>query len=219
MKYIITAIFGAKDTLNDDINVEGAKAVCFTDNPDLKSDVWEIRLIPDLFTDKRRTSRMPKILPHLFLPDATYSLYVDGNIISKVPLQKMIDEWLNETDIAFFKHPTRDCYFEEAKECIRLGLDDKEIITQQMIRYKDIPRHLGLYQGGVIFRKHTDRVRQFNECWWAEYCTGAKRDQLSLPIAKEKTGIAIKGIEGHPYYHQWFELVNHAIPSEWHGKV
>lgn len=218
MMYIYTVITDGKDELNEDINIDGVKAVCFTNRP-MISKVWEIRRIPSTFKDERRTSRMPKILPHIYLPDATHSLYLDGNIITKVPLQKMIKEFLKDNDIAFFKHPTRDCYFEEAKECIRLGLDDQETIAQQMIRYKDVPRHKGLYQGGVIFRKHTDRVRQFNEAWWAEYCTGSRRDQLSLPIAQYKTGIEIEGIEGHPYYHHYFEMVSHKKLSEWAGKV
>ena len=48
MRIIYTAITGQKDTLNDDINVRGAKAVCFTDDPNIKSDVCEIRLIPSI---------------------------------------------------------------------------------------------------------------------------------------------------------------------------
>ena len=134
-------------------------------------------------------------------------------------MQRLIDEWLVDTDMALFSHTTRDCYFDEAKECIRLELDDRETITQQMIRYKDIPRHLGLYQGGVILRKHTNKVARFNEVWWTEYCLGAKRDQLSLPIALFNTGLAVNGVIGDAFHHQWFELVAHNKLSEWAGKV
>lgn len=218
MNYIYTVITESKDILNDDINTDGVKAVCFTDQ-DITSEVWEIRKIPTLFKDSRRDSRMPKILAHLYLPDAEHSLYLDGNIILKVPLQRLIDEWLVDTDIALFAHISRDCYFDEAKECIRLGLDETEVITEQMIRYKDIPRHLGLYQGGVILRKHTPKVSRFNEVWWSEYCLGAKRDQLCLPIAIYKTGLAINGVRGDAFTHQWFELVAHNKLSEWAGKV
>lgn len=218
MKYLYTVITGDKDILNDDINVEGVKAVCFTDK-NITSKVWEIRRIPLLFKDIRRDSRMPKMLPHIYFPDATHSLYVDGNIITTIPLQKLIDEWLNETDIAFFKHGVRDCYFEEAKECIRLGLDGMEVIADQMVRYKDFPRHRGLYQGGVILRKHTERINRFNETWFAEYCTGSRRDQISLPIALSRAGVAAKAIDGHAYYHPYFTMSNHNVPSEWAGKI
>lgn len=194
---------------------------CITNSKDIPFNgvkVFTEKDLPNVFVDPRRQSRFPKILPHLFM-NTEYSLYLDGNIACKVPIEKLIKEWLQDTDIAFFKHPTRDCYFEEAKECMRLGLDDKEVITNQMIRYHKVPRHSGLYQGGVILRRHTDKVRQFNEAWWAEYCRGSRRDQLSLPIAIQKTGIAVHGIEGHPFTHQYFEMVAHNKPSEWAGKV
>lgn len=95
---IYTVITGGKDALSEDMNTKGAHAVCFTDNPDLKSEKWEIILIPSLYKDVRRDSRTVKMLPHIYFPEATYSLYCDGNIICKIPLQRLIDEWLEETD-------------------------------------------------------------------------------------------------------------------------
>lgn len=219
MNYIYTCITNSKDILNEKINSQGAKLICFTDE-DIKSEKWEIIKIPKLFIDDRRNSRLPKLLPHIYLPeDCEYSLYLDGNIINTIPIQKIINEWLQDTDMACFRHDTRDCYFEEAKECSRLGLDDKEIIIKQLKRYYKYPRHMGLYQGGVLLRKHTDKVRQFNESWFAEYCGGSKRDQISFPIARDKAGLAINAIQGHAYYHPYFNLIAHKKPSEWAGKI
>lgn len=216
---IYTCLTGNKDVLNDDINVDGAKAVCFTDNPDLKSDVWEIRVLPRLFNDVRRDSRIPKMLPHIYFPEAEYSLYLDANIISKVPMAKIVREWLQDTDVAMFGHSTRNCLFDEALECIRLGLDKKEIIEKQVARYKDFPKEKGLYQCGTILRRHTPQVKKLNEMWWAEYCTGAKRDQISFPYCVEKIGITINAIKSHAYIHPWFEYFDHLRLSEWAGKV
>lgn len=215
---IYTVITGGKDILNEDINMQGVKLVCFTDE-DLKSDKWEIRKIPKLFTDNRRNSRLPKMCPHIFFPNEEYSLYLDANIILKVPLKKLINEWLEDTDIAVFKHSTRDCLFDEAKECIRLELDDKEVIENHVARYKDFPKHKGLYQGGVILRKHTPKINKFNEMWWAEYCAGSKRDQISLPYCIEKSGISINAINSHAYIHPYFEMFNHKVLSEWAHKL
>lgn len=214
---IYTCITGGKDELNENINSQGAKLICFTDD-DIKSDKWEIRKIPKLFTDPRRNSRLVKMCPHLFL-DTEYSLYLDANIISKVPLKKIIKEWLEDTDIALFSHSTRDCLFDEAKECIRLELDDKEVIEKHIERYKDFPKHKGLYQGGVILRKHTPKINRFNEMWWAEYCAGCKRDQVSMPYCIEKSGISINAIKSHAYVHPYFEYFNHKILSEWANKL
>lgn len=216
---IYTCITGNKDILNDSINTQGARAVCFTDNPELKSDVWEIKLIPNLFKDIRRDSRVVKMLPHIFFPDTEYSLYLDANIISKVPLNRLVREWLQDTDIAVFGHTTRDCLFDEANECIRLELDDKETIEKHIERYKDFPKHKGLYQCGVILRRHTPQIKRLNEAWWAEYCVGCKRDQVSFPYVLEKEGVTINSIKGHAYTHNWFEYFNHNILSEWALKL
>ena len=178
---IYTVITGGKDTLSEDINIKGAKAVCFTDDPNLKSEKWEIRLIPSLYKDVRRDSRTVKLLPHIFFLYAEYSLYLEGNIICKVPIQRIIHEWLQDDDIAVFKHHTRDCLFQEAKECIRLGLDDTETIEKHVARYEGFPEHKGLYQCGVILRRHTPRIKRLNEAWFAQYMTGCKRDQVSFP--------------------------------------
>lgn len=218
MKYIYTVITGGKDKLDETINGNGAKLVCFTDE-DITSEVWEIRKLSQIFADPRRESRIAKMLPHIMFPDATYSLYIDGNISIKVPIQRLIDEWLVETDVAMFKHSTRDCLFDEAKECIRLGLDEKNVIEGHTERYKGFPEHAGLCAGGVILRKHTPKIARFNEAWFAEYCTGCKRDQISMPVAIHKAGVPVKTIPGHPFYHEYFEMTAHEKPSEWAGKL
>lgn len=216
---IYTCITGGKDILSEDINTKGAKAVCFTDDPKMKSEKWEIRMIPNLYKDIRRDSRTVKMLSHIFFPEAEYSLYVDGNIISKVPLQRMIDEYLVDNDIAVFKHHTRDCLFDEAKECIRLELDSKEAIEAHIERYKGFPKHKGLYQCGMILRRHTPKIKRLNESWFAEYMTGCKRDQVSFPYALEKEGVSIFAIDSFAYLHDYFEYSNHKVPSEWAGKL
>lgn len=219
MNIIYTVITGNKDTLSEDMNTKGAKAVCFTDNPELKSEKWEIRLIPSLYKDIRRDSRTVKLLPHIYFPEAEYSLYVDGNIICKVPIQRIIHEWLQDDDIAVFKHHTRDCLFQEAKECIRLGLDTPENVNAHIERYKDFPEHKGLYQCGMILRRHTPRIKRLNEAWHAEYVAGCKRDQVSFPYVLEKEGVSIFAIDSYAYLHDYFEYRNHVVPSEWSGKI
>lgn len=221
MNIIYTVITGGKDTLSEDINIKGAKAVCFTDDPNLKSEKWEIRFIPSLYKDVRRDSRTVKLLPHIFFPEAEYSLYLDGNIICKVPIQRIIHEWLQDDDIAVFRHHTRDCLFQEAEECIRLGLDCTTVIRNHVARYRDegFRSHKGLYQCGVILRRHTPRIKRLNEAWFAQYMTGCKRDQVSFPYVLEKEGVSINGIDSYAYLHDYYEYRNHAVPSEWAGKI
>ena len=218
---VYTVICGSKDTLSEDINTKGAKAVCFTDDPTMKSEKWEIRLIPSLMKDVRRDSRIVKMLPHIYFPDATHSLYLDGNIICKVPMQRLVDEWLTDTDIALFKHHTRNCLYDEGFECVRLELDEKETIMEHLKRYKaeGFPKGKGLYQCGVILRKHSPKIKRLNEAWFAQYMTGCKRDQVSFPYVLEKEGVSINAIDSYAHLHWYFEYTNHKILSEWAGKL
>src|SRR4051794_37365019 len=52
--------------------------VCFTDNPNLKSDFWKIKTFQHCNYDATRKARYVKILPHLFFQDYNYSVWVDA---------------------------------------------------------------------------------------------------------------------------------------------
>jgi hypothetical protein len=176
------------------------KFIAFTDS---QTNEWEIREPYKLFKDDRRNSRIQKIMPHLFL-DCDYSIYLDGNIQLLVPPEKIIAEFLKDKDVAAFRHITRDCLYDEACACANLGFEDLDIIKEQTDEYlkRGYPRHNGLYEGGVIVRKHTPHVAQMNEKWWAEYCRFGRRDQMSFPIAfpKEEINLLENSVWRHPYF-------------------
>jgi adhesin transport system outer membrane protein len=75
---IYTVLTGAKEALGDPLAELDAGAppsdldidwVCFTDDPDLRSSVWQIRWLDEPLPPER-LSRRPKMLPHEYLPDA-----------------------------------------------------------------------------------------------------------------------------------------------------
>lgn len=194
---VYTCILNNFDILRE--HPEG-KFVAFTDQT---SDKWETRKPYQEFKDDRRNSRIQKIMPHLFF-DTDYSIYLDGNIQLLVPPEKLIDEFLKEKDIAVFRHISRDCIYDEACACANLNLENIEILKEQTDEYlkRKHPRHAGLYEGGVIIRKHTKKVAQMNEKWWAEYCRFGKRDQLSFPLAfpEEEVNLIENSVWRHPYF-------------------
>ncbi len=146
----------------------------------------------DKFTDQRRNSRIQKILPHLYM-SSEYSIYIDGNIKLLKSPEELIEKHLKDHDIAVYKHPTRDCLYDEAIKCAVKGLDSVETIIEQAKAYEDagFPKHVGLAECGIIFRRHTDKVREFNEAWWAEYCRYSCRDQISFMYAADSVGIPV----------------------------
>jgi len=196
--YVYTSIIGGKDTLKENQNTTGAKFVAFMDKP-VESKIWEIRDSCKEFIDPVRNAKKPKILPHLYFPDAEYSLWIDGTIELKLPLDELINKYLKDTDIAMFKHPYRDCLYDEALACINFGLDNPDTILKQVKNYElegYLP-HRGLFEATVILRRHTNEIRAFNEIWWDEIQWGSRRDQISLPYALHKTATDVTTMEGY----------------------
>src|SRR5690606_11150176 len=102
-------------------------------------------------------------------------------------------------DIAVFKHPQRDCLYDEATVCALRRLDDPETIIEQVKTYEDrgFSKHKGLCECGIILRRHTPRVERFNEVWWSEYSRHSRRDQISFMYAADKVGLRVNQIEDY----------------------
>jgi hypothetical protein len=204
---VVTCITGGKDTLRDDQVKGNAKFICYTDNPDLKSETWEIRKAYDKFKDPRRNSRMHKIMMHKY-SDADITIWIDGNIELSISPEEIVEKYLKDFDLAMFKHGSRDCIYDEAMEVAKLGLDDVELIIEQAKHYEDngYAKHKGLLSGFCIVRRNTQKVRDMNEAWWADYCRFCRRDQISLMPAIDKVGIRYNSIP-----EQWVQWKTNAV--------
>jgi hypothetical protein len=89
----------------------------------------------------------------------------------------------DETLWASFKHPIRDCVFEEAEAINEIGfLEHKEYISAQVKHYQDtsMPRDLGLPANTVILRRNCALTATLEAAWWEQICKFTSRDQLSL---------------------------------------
>src|SRR5688572_2248785 len=76
---IYTAIFADYDTLKLPPQDTGCDYFCFTDNHNLRSDIYKIRLQSRRFANPARDARYYKILSHQVLPQYRYSLWVDAS--------------------------------------------------------------------------------------------------------------------------------------------
>ncbi len=193
---IITSICGNKDTLRENQPKSDAKYICYTDDPNLKSKMWEIRPAYNRFKDSRRNSRIHKILIHKY-SDADITIWVDGNIRLLKSPEEIIAQHLKPTDdMVQFIHGARDCIYDESLTVAKLKLDDPEVIIEQAKHYEDsgYGKHKGLNCGYFIIRRNNKRTRALNEAWWADYCRYSRRDQLSLMPAIDKIGLQINRI-------------------------
>lgn len=181
---VYTALFGDYDYLIEPTEkFEGCDFVCFTDQKQIKSDFWEIRLIDKCDLPLKMMNRKYKILPHLFIPFYERSLYVDSNIAILKNPKDLSDKYLNQFDFLAPKHFLRNCAYDEAKECIILMKDKKKNIKKQMQRYKEdgFPTQFGLSENNILLRNHLKKsVLVLMESWWLELNKETTRDQLSL---------------------------------------
>lgn len=181
---IYTAIIGKYDTLKEPEYIdENCDYVCFTDNRELTSDIWQIRFVEKIDLDSTRFQRMYKVLTHRFLPEYEYSLYIDGNVRIMGSLRDFVRKQWKGASLLGLKHPDRDNLYDEAEACINFGKDDPEIIRRQIGRYKreGYKADNELTVNNIIFRKHNDKeLVKVMEDWWKEIRDNSRRDQLSF---------------------------------------
>lgn len=209
---LFTAITGGKDNLISN-QASADSYIAFVDRF-FDSKTWEQYPITDKFANPVMNAKLYKILPHKFL-NTDYSIWVDGNIKIKESAEKIVEELLGDADMAFFKHPGRDCIYEEAEACKNLSKGNVDEIDGQIETYRQlgIPGNMGLTENNVIIRRHNSKTKVFNEAWWAEICSGSERDQLSCPITMKEfeNVLKINIIEPSVHYHPYFGFLGHVL--------
>jgi len=200
---IYTCLTDGYDNLSAPIITDfNCDLIAFTDDINLHIPGWETRLLSNpLNLDSRRLSRMPKVLPHRYLQDYEYSIYLDANLTVMGDLRKLL-QYLNKGhSMALCMHAdNRDCIYQEAETILQYGYDKQKTIEDQMKLYKSLgmPAHFGLFECSALIRKHNDHLLiETMEIWWQEIKTKSHRDQLSFTYALWKTGLKVNPIDTH----------------------
>ena len=208
-KILYTTIFGNYDDLIKPSLPEDWDFKCFS----------EKNSIP-LYTDHTRNAKKFKVLPHRYLKDYEYSIFIDGNMYVCGNVNELIEKYLSDSNIAFFDHnqnrmDPRDCIYDEFNAIMQLGKndpnqnfkDDPKLMYDQVKGYQDegYPSHNGLITGMVILRRHNEKdCIKVMEDWWTEIQYGSKRDQLSFNYVAWKNKTKFNFMEGdsrdNPYF-------------------
>lgn len=231
---IYTAIFGGKDNLIEPKFIpKGCDFICFTDS-DFQSDVWQVRKVKAIFGDPVRSAKIYKILPHKFLSEYEYSIWIDGNFLVRGDVNKLIKRYSPKANLAIFDHnqhkkrwkklfwiknkaDCRDCLYQEAKYLLKIGKegkykDDPNLIKKQIEKYRQekYPEHNGLIAGGVILRKHNEfNIIKTMEDWWEEIKNHSRRDQLSFNYVAWKNKLNFVYIKGNLRRNKYFLHMQH----------
>lgn len=214
-KFVVyTALFGDYDDLIEPKEkFEGCDFICFTDQKNLKSYIWEIRLVNECDLPPNMMNRKYKILPHLFLGEYERSLYVDANIaILGNPLE-LAEKYLIKYHCAIPKHPDRKCVYDEAPLLIRSGRASfLEVFKQLYFYYKEgYVLQNNFTENNILFRNHNSNICiSIMEKWWSQINTYTQRDQLSLGYVLWKEKVNIKYIkENSRTANRYFSINKH----------
>lgn len=177
----------------------------------------DIAVFSDKNSDRFRlpvmNAKIYKVLAHKYI-DAPISIYLDGNIFLNVPPSKLVSEFLKEDDMAVFRHPLRNCLYQELDHAkARVLPEYKPLMDEQVASYRHegMPVNFGLGECGMIIRRHNAATEEFNQRWWAEICRYTNRDQMSFPYVlwKMQERIKINLIPGNVRQHAYFKYVPH----------
>lgn len=182
-KVIYTALFGDYDDLIELKKFEGWDYICFTDQNNLKSDVWKIIEVNDDNIPPNMLNRMYKWLPHRYLSEYELSFYIDTNLELLKNPDYFLDTYLNDYLLAIPSHGA-NCIYKESNSCVLLGKSKaKDTLNQIKTYHQDsFPENFGLGANGIMFRFHNDpRIIKLMENVWNNLLTyNTKRDQLTL---------------------------------------
>jgi hypothetical protein len=190
---VYTVLVGEYEAVKEPENVDpSVRYILFTDNPGLESKGWEVVTFDTMGLSPRRASRLPKLLPHRYLPAHDISLYLDASLTIITPdVAGLAKAVLEECDIAGYAHFERDCLYDEITECLKLGKAEPQrsrAFAKRLIREK-FPRRWGLLENAFLVRRNTPVMRRINELWFKEYIAGPERDQFSLMYVLWRAGI------------------------------
>lgn len=161
--------------------------------------VWQIRPIPLVVDvcDNKRLSRYPKSHPETMLAEYEASLYIDANI-------QIADQWVYDRFIVLAEKNIdyagvkllltgRDDIYRHAYDmCVMKAEHDMNAIRQCHALYKKgFPEHWGLNENNIIFRSHTELMKQVDEEWWWWITNYSFRDQFSYMYCLWKYSVKI----------------------------
>lgn len=188
---VYTTVYGNYDNLKDQPDI-GADYICFTDNPNLKSDTWDIRYEPIY---QHLHPRLRAKFHKLICPFDTLSLFIDGSIQITDPA--IIDKLSNflHNGWAVYTHPSgRDCIESELELSLPLEKYKDQPMQEQVDYYfsQGFPKHYGLWACGVMLRD--GKFSDFGSKWMLENLAWSYQDQLSLPYLLWKEDFKIDTI-------------------------
>jgi hypothetical protein len=200
---VLTANLGEKDQLIDPpYKFDNCDYIAIVDRP-YNVKIWDL-YEPYKFSDidhyqNRRNAKLYKILSSLIFGNYEYIFWHDSNHQLKFHPESILQEY-GDFDFLLFKHPQRDCIYDEMKT-IRGWLDDDSLVLNQEKHYIDrqMPKNYGLYEMTCFMKKCNNMTMTLDLMWWEQICKFSSRDQCSFMFClwKMQNLLNIKEFNGY----------------------
>jgi len=232
---VFTSLIGHYEALNEQ-PAAARSAVpffCFTDDPVLRSDSWQVVLVePAYASDPVRSARRLKILGHPQVVDLDETLYIDNSVVLRVPPEQILDEWLAGADFAAPAHSFRDQVADEFEAVVTSGFDEPARVYEQARHYfEELPDVMAAKPlwAAMVARRRTPVVTAFERQWFDDILRYSRRDQLSMMAALRRSPeLAWRSIEldnlgttlhAWPVVARRDRLAGRRAPGEWQQPV
>lgn len=188
---VYSCYFGAHEPFNPEAagaDGQGYDRFVFTDHDSLPTSAALVQL-RDQGEGPAILSRRPKLCPHLFFQGYDWVVYLDNNARFVLDPARIVKRVVKEhpdrpAGRYLFRHRRRDCAWDEADECLRLGYmtAGQHAQVTNIFRQADFPRHAGLFVNTCLIQRMGDAATDaLNEAWYASLTTETRRDQVMLP--------------------------------------
>ena len=210
---VFTVLMGNVEALNEQPVAANSRLpfICFTDDPNLRSDSWDVRLVPRLFgADVVRSQRAVKIRPFDYLPEFDASLYIDNSVVLTKTPESFIEKNFPRSGFCLIQHSYRATVYDEFQEVAAQDLDKQNRIAEQFHHYLDDYPHIlqeKPYWTAILLRDHrSPALRKMAETWLAHVHRYSRRDQLSVNLAFRLAGLTPDALRFDNFkseYHVW----------------
>lgn len=215
---IYTAVFGGKDTPKPPLNFTNFNNVDYfliTDNINLKCENYTQIYKKPVFDDITKNARFYKILGLEIFEIYDFVIWHDANL--RVIHTTILDtiNYVKENEIAFFKHPIRNCVYDEAIKCVYKKKDNPFKVLRQVLRYfkAGVENNVGLYETSIIIKNNRLVRHELLNFWWNELKAQTRRDQLSLPYVLKKFSLIPAILPGERYNNKFSSFSEHNHPN------
>lgn len=192
---IYTACIGNYDQIRQPVVIDNRfDYILFTnDVKDNRIGVWQVRSVDYANDDMTRIARYAKTHPEKLLSEYDATLWMDMNlqIADSYVYERFIELYESKVEIASIQHPERDCIFTEAFTMSNWRFEHDCIAFEwcHKLRNDGYPRHRGMYETNILYRRKSEVMTNVNKMWWDCIDNYSKRDQFSCNYVLWKLGV------------------------------